>query len=209
MNIKLLLTLWSFRRELKLVAFTMLGVLLLPVIAVILLTQTGINLISNTLVGQDPNTKTILLKHPTTGEVIKEISPTVIWPTAGVITLEFAKTSPYQLFHTGLDIAGALDTSIYPAIDGKVIYAGEIFWGYGKHVIIDHGDNITTIYGHMNKIHVYEGQQVFTTDSIGTQGRTGWATGVHLHFEIRIYNIPVNPRAFLDSQEEMITDSGE
>lgn len=201
MNPKILLALWSFRRELKLVALTILGLLLLPVIAVIFLTQTGINIISDTLVGQDPITKIIQIKHPTTGEVIKEISPTVIWPTTGTITLEFGQSSPYQPLHTGIDIANTLDTPIYPAMDGKVIYAGEIFWGYGKHVIIDHGDNIATIYAHMNKIHVYEGQQVHTTESIGTQGETGWATGVHLHFEVRIYTIPVNPKVFLDSQE--------
>jgi len=82
-------------------------------------------------------------------------------------------------------------------MDGIVTYAGEIFWGYGKHVIIDHGNNVTTIYAHLNKIYVYKGQKVTTSDVIGGQGKTGWATGVHLHFETRVYGIPVNPRVFL------------
>jgi len=197
MNLKLVFTLWSFRKELKVVLFAFLIVLLLPVIAVILLTQIGLNIISDKLVGQDPTTHNIQIKDPTSGEVVKEINPTVVWPTKGVITLEFGESSMYQVFHTGLDIASKLDESVNPAMDGTVIYAGEIFWGYGKHVIIDHGNNVTTIYAHLNKIYVYKGQKVTTADVIGGQGQTGWATGVHLHFETRVYGIPVNPRVFL------------
>jgi len=89
-------------------------------------------------------------------------------------------------------------------MDGTVTYAGEIFWGYGKHVIIDHGNNVTTIYAHLNKIYVYKGQKMTTSDVIGGQGKTGWATGVHLHFETRVYGIPVNPRVFLGNNQFMI-----
>ena len=199
MNPKLVFTLWSFRKELKVVLSAFLIVLLLPVIAVILLTQIGLNIISDKLVGQDPTTQNIQIKDPRSGEVVKEINPTVVWPTKGVITLEFGKSSRYQVFHTGIDIAGKINDAVNPAMDGKVIYAGEIFWGYGKHVIIDHGDNVTTVYGHLDKIYVYKGQKVTTTDVIGGQGQTGWATGVHLHFEVRVFGIPVNPRVFLDS----------
>ncbi len=171
---------------------------MLPVIAVILLTQVGINVISDKLVGQNNSTQAIQIKDPTSGEVVTEINPTVVWPTQGVITLEFAQSSMYQVFHTGIDIASKLDTPVNPAMDGTVIYAGEIFLGYGKHVIIDHGNNITTTYAHLNRIYVYKGQKVNTSDVIGSQGQTGWATGVHLHFQINIYDIPVNPRVFLD-----------
>jgi len=197
MNPKLVFTLWSFRKELKVVLSAFLIVLLLPVIAVILLTQIGLNIISDKLVGQDPTTQNIQIKDPRSGEVVKEINPTVVWPTKGVITLEFGESSKYQVFHTGIDLAGKLDDPVNPAMDGTVTYAGEIFWGYGKHVIIDHGNNITTIYAHLNKIYVYKGQKVTTSDVIGGQGKTGWATGLHLHFEIRVYGIPVNPRVFL------------
>lgn len=174
---------------------------MLPVIAVILLTQVGINVISDKLVDQNPTTQNIQIKDPTTGEVVKEINPTVVWPTQGVITLEFGESSMYQVFHTGIDIASKLDTPVNPAMDGTVIYAGEIFWGYGKHVIIDHGNNVVTIYAHLNKIYVYKGQKVTTSDVIGGQGQTGWATGVHLHFQVNVYGIPVNPRVFLDSDK--------
>ena len=173
---------------------------MLPVIAVILLTQVGINVISDKLVDQNATTQAIQIKDPTTGEVVKEINTIVVWPTKGVITLEFAQSSMYQVFHTGIDIASKLDEPVNPAMDGTVIYAGEIFWGYGKHVIIDHGNNMVTIYAHLNKIYVFKGQKVITSDVIGGQGQTGWATGVHLHFQVNVYGIPVNPRVFLDNK---------
>ena len=200
MNPKLVLTLWSFRKELKFVLLAFLTILMLPVVAVILLTQVGINIISDKLVDQNTTTQAIQIKDPTTGEVTTEIHPTVVWPTKGVITLEFAQSSMYQVFHTGIDLASKLDEPVNPAMDGTVIYAGEIFWGYGKHVIIDHGNNVTTIYAHLNKIYVFKGQKGTTSDVIGGQGQTGWATGVHLHFQVNVYGIPVNPRVFLSSE---------
>lgn len=170
---------------------------MLPAIAVVLLTKVGINVISDKLVDQNPITLSIQIKDPTSGKVVTEINPSVVWPTRGVIALEFGESSLYQVFHTGIDIAGHLDAPVNPAMDGTVIYAGEIFWGYGKHIIIDHGNNVTTTYAHLNRIYVYKGQKVTTDRVIGTQGQTGWATGVHLHFETRVYGIPVNPRVFL------------
>lgn len=173
---------------------------MVPVIGVILLTRVGINIISDKLVESNPITQSIEIKDPTSGEIVKEIKPQVVWPVHGVITLEFGQSSGYQVFHTGIDIAnpvGQIGDVVNPAMDGKVIYAGEISWGYGKHIIIDHGDNITTIYAHLDKIYVYNGQKVTITDTIGKEGQTGWATGPHLHFETRLYGIPVNPRVFL------------
>jgi murein DD-endopeptidase MepM/ murein hydrolase activator NlpD len=202
MNPKLVLTLWSFRKELKYVLVAFLIILLLPVVAVILLTQVGINVISDKLVEQNVTNQTIQIKDPTTGEVVSEISPKIVWPTKGVITLEFGESSIYQPLHTGIDIAGKLDDSVNPAMDGTVIYAGEIFWGFGKHIIIDNGNNIQTIYGHLDKIYVYKGQKVTTNSVIGGQGETGWATGVHLHFQVNVYGIPVNPRVFLGNASE-------
>jgi murein DD-endopeptidase MepM/ murein hydrolase activator NlpD len=197
MNPKVILTLWSFRKELKYVLIAFIAVLMLPVVAVILLTQVGINVISNKLVDQNPTNQAIQIKDPVTGKVVKEINPTIVWPAKGVITLEFGEMSIYQLFHTGIDIAGKLDDPVNPAMDGTVIYAGEIFWGFGKHIIIDNGNNIQTIYAHLDKIYVYKGQKVTTDSVIGGQGETGWATGVHLHFQVNVYGIPVNPRVFL------------
>ena len=198
MDPKLIIALWSYRKELKVILTAFIIILLLPVIAVILLTQVGINAVSDRLVSQNTQSQAIQLKDPVIGNVSKEIYPNVVWPTSGVITLEFGESDlPYQPLHTGIDIAGYLDDPVNPAMDGTVIYAGEIFWGFGKHVIIDNGNNIDTIYAHLDKIYVYPGEKVTTKDIIGAQGETGWATGVHLHFQVNVDGIPVNPRIFL------------
>jgi len=195
-------TILSFKKELKIVLLAFLIAISLPFIAVFILLHTGINLISDTLVNLDPEIKIIQIKDPGNGEVIKEISPEIVWPVQGVITLEFGQSSSYQPLHTGIDIAnanGQVGDPITPFMKGTVVYAGEIFWGYGKHVIIDHGDNITSLYGHLDKIYVFKGQKVDIGHQIGIMGSTGWSTGPHLHFEIRLYGIPVNPRKFLDT----------
>ena len=194
-------TIFSFRRELKIVLLAFLVVIMLPVIAVFILAHTGINVVSDALIGVDSETKNIQILDPTTGEVVNEVDKTIAWPVQGVITLEFAQSSGYQVFHTGIDIANSQGTPITPFMQGEVVYAGEIFWGYGKHIIIDHGDNISSIYGHLDKIFVFEGQKVNIGDEIGRMGSTGWSTGPHLHFESRVYGIPVNPRVFLDGNQ--------
>lgn len=190
-------TLWSFRSELKMVMLTFLIVLSIPVIAVILLTQVGINVVSDKLAESNSQTNSINILNPTTGEVVAVIQAATVWPTKGVITLEFGQSSIYQPLHTGIDIAGTTGDPITPFMNGTVIYAGEIFWGFGKHIIIDHGNNLTSIYAHLDKIYVVKGQQVTTTDIIGKEGSTGWSTGAHLHFQTNVYGIPVNPRVFL------------
>ncbi len=199
--LKLGLTLWSFRRELFYVAVAFLVILLLPVVAVIILTNAGLNVVSDKLATVDTKTQTVQIHDPKDGSVVQEIKPIVSWPVSGIITLEFGAIDlPYQPFHTGIDIAdpsGNVGAPIHPFMDGTVIYAGEIFWGFGKHIIIDNGNNITSIYAHLDKIFVYNGEKVKITDVIGNEGQTGWATGPHLHFQIDVYGIPVNPRTFL------------
>lgn len=190
-------TIWSFRKELQLVVLAFVILLSLPIIAVFILTNTGINIVSDALIGTDVETQTIVIKNPADGSIVAEITKQVVWPAQGVITLEFAQSSLYQKFHAGIDIAnpqGKIGDPITPFMEGTVTYAGEIFWGYGKHVIVDHGDNITSVYAHLDRIHVYKGKKVFVSDTLGTMGSTGWSTGPHLHFEIRVYGIPVNPK---------------
>jgi len=194
-------TIFSFRRELKIVLLAFLTVIMLPVIAVFILAHTGINVVSDALIGVDSETKNIQILDPATGEVVSEVDKTIAWPVQGVITLEFGQSSGYQVFHTGIDVANSQGTPITPFMQGEVVYAGEIFWGYGKHIIINHGDNIRSIYAHLDKIFVFKGQKVNIGDEIGRMGSTGWSTGPHLHFESRVYGIPVNPRVFLDGNQ--------
>jgi murein DD-endopeptidase MepM/ murein hydrolase activator NlpD len=191
--------LWSFRREFKLVILAFLIVLCLPIVTVLIITQLGIDAVSDALVSVDEVTQHILIKNPQDGSVIAEIDTVVAWPTSGPITLEFGESSLYQPFHTGLDIAGNIGDPITPAMKGMVIFTGEIFWGYGKHVIIDHGNHVQTIYAHLNSIRTHVGETVASGTIIGTKGSTGWSTGPHLHFQVNVYGIPVNPRFFLNS----------
>lgn len=179
-------------------------VLATPLIAVIILTQTGINIVSDKLASFDPKSQKIEIHNPIDGSVIATIDKEITWPIKGVITLEFGENDlPYQPFHTGIDIASPyhqIGGSITPFMEGKVIYAGEISWGFGKHIIIDNGNNIHSIYAHLDKINVYSGKEVKPGDIIGKEGQTGWATGPHLHFQINVFGIPVNPRIFLKEE---------
>jgi len=194
------ITIWSFRKVLKYVVFTFLLVLSLPFIAVIILLNTGMNLISDQLVIN--NNGIVQILDPVDGKPKEKITEQPIWPVNGVITLEFGASSGYQVFHTGIDIAsskGKVGDPIVAFMNGKVIHVGELSWGYGKHVIIDHGNDITSVYTHLDTVSVTEGQVINQGDQIGTMGNTGWSTGPHLHFEVRILKIPVNPRRFLNS----------
>lgn len=99
--------------------------------------------------------------------------------------------------HTGIDIGnGGFGSPITAATDGIVTYAGWL-GGYGNCIIIAHGDNISTLYGHGQKILVSVGQSVKRNDLIMEMGSTGQSTGPHLHFEVRENNKPVDPTTYL------------
>ena len=105
-----------------------------------------------------------------------------------------------KIFHTGIDYAIAYGTPIKASNSGKVIYSGW-YGGYGKVVIIDHGSctgaPTTTLYAHMSRQNVIVGQFVNRGDIIGYVGSTGYSTGPHVHFEVRINGKPQNPKNFL------------
>lgn len=202
MNPQIIFLIFSFRNELKYVILAFLIALSIPIIAVILLTHVGIDIISDKLVTSDPKDNTVIIHDPTGDpEKDKEITKKMEWPVHGVVTLEFGVSHlPYEVLHSGIDIAnpyGKVGDPITPFMDGEVTYAGEIFWGFGKHIIINHGDNVSSLYGHLDKIFVVKGQKVKTGQVIAHEGTTGWSTGPHLHFGVYAYGIPVNPHTFL------------
>ena len=100
-------------------------------------------------------------------------------------------------FHKGVDIAAPMGTDVYCAAQGKVIFAGQKN-GYGNCVIIEHGNGLATLYGHLSKILVDANQQVKIGDVIAKVGNTGRSTGPHLHYEVRKNNTPINPKLFLN-----------
>jgi murein DD-endopeptidase MepM/ murein hydrolase activator NlpD len=100
--------------------------------------------------------------------------------------------------HRGYDMSQACGATIYAAARGRVLLAGP--WGtFGNAVEIDHGGGIVTIYGHMmwDSLKVSEGMTVGTGTPLGLEGRTGAATGCHLHFEIRVNGVAVDPEIFM------------
>jgi murein DD-endopeptidase MepM/ murein hydrolase activator NlpD len=128
------------------------------------------------------------------------------WPAQGYISCRFGGRTPYQSFHTGLDIAtGGTGAPIVAALDGVVIQAGYSVpgnrrSGYGMMVIIAHGDGLSTLYAHMDDNTspvVSEGQVVQRGQVLGYVGMTGYTTGPHLHFEVRVNGAPQNPEAYL------------
>lgn len=114
-----------------------------------------------------------------------------IWPTSGMIT-----TYPVW-YHMAVDIANNAAPGILAADTGTVTYAGCIQWGYGCHVIIDHGNGYQSLYGHLSVLAVSPGQVVSQGKQIGNMGSTGRSTGTHLHFELRSAGALLNPLNFL------------
>jgi murein DD-endopeptidase MepM/ murein hydrolase activator NlpD len=98
--------------------------------------------------------------------------------------------------HTGIDFRAAMGTTVRAAGAGKVVFAGAK-GGYGNTVIIDHGNSLATLYGHLSSIGVRVGQTVSKGQAIARSGSTGASTGPHLHFEVRENGVPVNPMGYL------------
>ncbi|MDR7481390.1 MAG: peptidoglycan DD-metalloendopeptidase family protein [Armatimonadota bacterium] len=119
-----------------------------------------------------------------------------IWPLRGAITSRFGfRRHPIfraRLFHQGVDIAAPYGAPVRAAGDGTVLFAGW-YGGYGKLVVLDHGDGLSTLYGHLSAILVAPGAPVTRGQILGRVGSTGYSTGPHLHFEFRRNGRPVDP----------------
>ena len=124
----------------------------------------------------------------------------MIWPLSGPITSPFGwRTHPIfgtSRYHSGLDIGADYGDAVVAADGGVVIYA-DWMGGYGKAVIIDHGNGVSTLYGHNSDLVVGEGQRVNKGQVIARAGSTGYSTGPHVHFEVRLNGSPTNPLDYL------------
>jgi murein DD-endopeptidase MepM/ murein hydrolase activator NlpD len=125
--------------------------------------------------------------RPVTGAVVSQpfgCTPLQLEP--------FDRSCPSHHFHSGIDLAAPMGTPVHAALDGVVrvvISPG----GYGLHVVLDSGDGLTTLYGHLQSVDVHDGDEVAAGDAIGRVGSTGNSTGPHLHFEVRRDGIPEDP----------------
>ncbi|HEX6649454.1 MAG TPA: M23 family metallopeptidase, partial [Pyrinomonadaceae bacterium] len=124
-----------------------------------------------------------------------------LWPVDGKLEGGFGgRRNPFggpgYEFHTGQDIEAAWGAPVIAGASGTVSFVG---WqnGYGQLVVLDHGDGLTTRYGHLSEIDVELGQTVSRAQLLGKVGSTGRSTGPHLHYEVRINDQPVNPLPYL------------
>lgn len=197
--IRIATTVYSFRREIGIVIGVLAMLIILPIFAVIGLLNNGVQGASDALVSVDPVTHKVEVRDAK-GGLITTMDATTTWPIKGVVTQEFGNPNPpYQTTHSGIDIDGGFGSSVTVFMQGKVIKVGDnILAGCGSHcVIVDHGFGINSVYAHMSAHKVQIGQTVKPGDVIGQEGAEGWAVGAHLHFEIQIAHIPVNPRTFM------------
>ncbi len=127
---------------------------------------------------------------------------TIITPTPVLTTNERVVQYPvdpikitqgYKLFHPGLDLDGTTGDPVRPIKAGKVEAISRSKYNYGYAIIINHGDELTSLYAHLSKILVAEGEEVTTNTIVGRVGSTGHSTGDHLHLEIRDHGRPINP----------------
>ena len=123
-----------------------------------------------------------------------------MWPVEGRVASSFGqREDPINgegAFHTGVDIDAPYGTPVRASADGTVTGA-QMGAGYGREVTLDHGHDVVTLYGHLSAVAVYPGQHVTRGQVIGYVGESGRATGPHLHYEVRLHNVPVNPYKYL------------
>ena len=126
-----------------------------------------------------------------------------LWPVQGPITGPFgSRMDPFNgegAFHAGVDISCHYGQPIMAPADGVVTYAG-FYNGYGRMIVVDHGNGITTRYGHLSGFAVTDGQTLRKGQVIGYVGMSGRSTGAHLHYEVRIHDTPVNPHKYLRTE---------
>ncbi len=122
------------------------------------------------------------------------------WPVSGWVTSGFGPRRATSVggtrFHEGIDIAAPIGTEVIASGDGVVTFAG-YRGGYGRALVIDHGFGISTIYGHNSQVFVQEGQRIRRGMTIAAIGMTGRTTGPHLHYEVQVDGVPVDPMRYL------------
>ncbi len=115
----------------------------------------------------------------------------LIWPTSGSLT------QAYKPYHRALDLARSVGTPVKAADNGYIVVAGWSNAGYGNYIVVDHGNGLQTLYGHLSRIFVRPGDVVTRGAVIGNMGNTGNSTGPHLHFEVIKRGVKINPRTYL------------
>jgi len=133
----------------------------------------------------------------------------LLWPIKGAKVTQFTglRIHPvygYRSCHTGIDLGAAYGTPIHAAEDG-IVAAVEHGGPYGRYTLIAHGDGLTTFYAHQSRQVVQDGDAVLRGEVIGYVGSTGWSTGPHLHFEVRVDGTPYNPMGWFGGKKSKVS----
>ncbi|HLI64240.1 MAG TPA: M23 family metallopeptidase [Terriglobales bacterium] len=151
-----------------------------------------------------------LTHNATLTEWAHAVSAPTLWPVLGPITGAFGeRIDPFNgegAFHAGVDISCTYGQAVIAPADGVVTYA-DFYSGYGRMIQIDHGNGISTRYGHLSGFAVTDGENVRRGQVIGYVGLSGRSTGPHLHYEVRIHDVPVNPHKFLRTTFAQLSQS--
>ena len=141
-----------------------------------------------------------LTKNSTTADWMRANSAPNLWPVEGRVTGSFGeRIDPFNgegAFHSGVDISANVGSPVIAPADGLVTFA-DFEGGYGRAIMLDHGHGISTRYGHLSSFAVTAGQYIHRGDTLGYVGQSGRSTGPHLHYEVRINDVPVNPYKYL------------
>jgi murein DD-endopeptidase MepM/ murein hydrolase activator NlpD len=142
------------------------------------------------------------MPNATTADWLRLAAAPNIWPVAGSLTGSFGeRNDPFNgegAFHMGVDIDANYGEPVVAPADGVVAFA-DFQGGYGRLVEVRHGQDYSTRFGHLSNIAVVRGQSVRRGEILGYVGQSGRSTGPHLHYEVRIRNVPVNPYKYLRS----------
>lgn len=158
--------------------------------------QENNNILEETIIKEPVNT----IIHKGSKNPYKYGVAFLLHPTVGK-TVTSGYGERWNSFHKGIDIASNIGDKVNAAIEGKVTYAQYNDGGYGNLIIIEHEGNMTTYYAHLSEIYAKLGDIVNTGDLIGAVGNTGFSTGPHLHFELRVNGLPVDPSNYILKQE--------
>lgn len=131
--------------------------------------------------------------------------PLFIWPLNEFkLTQEFKPSGKKK--HHGIDLSAPKGSLIHAAHEGRVLYTGRAYRGYGKLIIIEKDSEWATVYSHCHQIFVKDGERVLQGQVVASVGRTGRATGPHLHFELRKNKFPINPISYLLYQKNVASN---
>lgn len=199
---------WLYRKtktELKIVLLTIAVLIILPAVAVVVVAASGVSLVGQALAAVNPITHLVEI-FDADGKKIHELEVSTVWPTTGYVSDEFGTHDQVRVMlglgaHTGIDIAnerGEIGAPVTPFMAGRVLRVDKKDdSSCGINILVDHGNGVTSLYCHLSSTATAPQSDVKPGDIIGYMGSTGTSTASHLHFQVNVFGVPVNPRTFM------------